>query len=172
LCSSEVGAAVYMPRRVSLATRFATLKRDNFTCVYCGRRPPDVQLHVDHARSIAAGGSNDGDNLVAACEGCNQGKGSGSEDSRAEIAAEPPGAGLRGLYFHTFRDGLVVFQGRVERLDAGLVVVRLYSFVTGESHCLKAWPLSALTAPDSISFYATDSEMRAAYELLCANRRG
>lgn len=55
--------------------RFEVLKRDSFTCQYCGAKAPDVLLHVDHVNPVAKGGKNDLVNLVAACVGCNQGKG-------------------------------------------------------------------------------------------------
>jgi HNH endonuclease len=55
--------------------RFEVFKRDGFTCVYCGAQPPGVILHVDHVIPRANGGSDDIDNLVTACDGCNLGKG-------------------------------------------------------------------------------------------------
>jgi 5-methylcytosine-specific restriction endonuclease McrA len=56
------------------------LERDNATCLSCGRRPPEVILHVAHmisvADCIALGGFgsddyNDDSNLYTACEECN-----------------------------------------------------------------------------------------------------
>jgi len=55
--------------------RFWILKRDQYTCMYCGRKAPDVVLHVDHKVPRAMGGGNDPDNLITACESCNLGKG-------------------------------------------------------------------------------------------------
>jgi hypothetical protein len=49
-------------------------KRDLFTCKYCGRRPPEVVLEVDHIIPRAGGGSDDIENLVTACCDCNRGK--------------------------------------------------------------------------------------------------
>lgn len=54
--------------------RFAILSRDHFTCRYCGRSAPDVELQVDHVLPVAAGGTDSPENLVAACWECNQGK--------------------------------------------------------------------------------------------------
>jgi HNH endonuclease len=55
--------------------RFNILKRDNFTCVYCGRKAKDdVTLHVDHIHPVSKGGTDTEDNLVTACEDCNLGK--------------------------------------------------------------------------------------------------
>ena len=54
--------------------RFLVLDRDNFTCQYCGRKAPEVELQVDHIIPIASGGEATFDNLVTSCWGCNQGK--------------------------------------------------------------------------------------------------
>lgn len=57
--------------------RFEILKRDRWTCVYCGRSPQTsgVILHVDHVRPVVLGGRNVASNLVTSCEDCNLGKG-------------------------------------------------------------------------------------------------
>lgn len=61
---------------VSKRTRFEVLKRDNYTCRYC--RSVDNRIVVDHVIPVALGGSDDPDNLVAACHDCNAGKASTS----------------------------------------------------------------------------------------------
>ena len=59
------------PRR-----RFAILQRDAFRCTYCGRTAASgANLHVDHVVPLTAGGSDDDENLVTACDECNLGKG-------------------------------------------------------------------------------------------------
>lgn len=65
-----------MAERKSLSkkTRFEVFKRDAFECQYCGAHPPSTILHVDHIHPVAKGGKNDMDNLITACEACNQGK--------------------------------------------------------------------------------------------------
>lgn len=60
---------------LSKRKRFEVLKREGFCCRYCGRSSPDVVMHVDHVIPLSAGGSHDIDNLIAACEACNLGKG-------------------------------------------------------------------------------------------------
>ena len=67
-------------KKVSIppSLRWTVLARDNYTCHYCGRKPPDVILEVDHKLSEIAGGSTSEDNLVASCFECNRGKGSRS----------------------------------------------------------------------------------------------
>lgn len=59
---------------VSVRVRFEVLKRDNFTCKYCGQKSPAVVLEVDHIIPVCEGGSDDPINLVAACWECNRGK--------------------------------------------------------------------------------------------------
>lgn len=61
-------------KKVSVRVRFEVFKRDNFTCRYCGRRPPDVELALDHLIPVADGGTNDDENLVCSCDACNAGK--------------------------------------------------------------------------------------------------
>lgn len=65
-----------MAERKSLSkrVRFAVFARDNFTCRYCGRQSDSVVLVIDHMIPVSAGGTNDAENLVTACETCNQGK--------------------------------------------------------------------------------------------------
>lgn len=62
-------------RDLSPAVRFRVLERDGFRCAYCGVTSQTATLVVDHVRPVAAGGSNDMDNLTTACETCNLGKG-------------------------------------------------------------------------------------------------
>jgi hypothetical protein len=59
---------------ISKRRRFEILRRDGFTCRYCGRSAPDVVLQIDHVTPRALGGSDHPSNLAAACEDCNQGK--------------------------------------------------------------------------------------------------
>lgn len=58
------------------SVRFDVLRRDNFSCRYCGKTSgTGVTLHVDHKVAVANGGTNLPDNLVTACSDCNFGKG-------------------------------------------------------------------------------------------------
>jgi 5-methylcytosine-specific restriction endonuclease McrA len=72
---------------VSLALRFQVLRRDDFVCVHCGRRPPKVILHVDHVIPWSAGGRTQLENLRTTCSDCNLGKG-------ATRLARPPAEGI------------------------------------------------------------------------------
>lgn len=65
-----------MNKRIPIGKRlrFEIFARDGFTCRYCGRQSDVVQLHVDHVIPVCQGGTNDPENLVAACADCNLGK--------------------------------------------------------------------------------------------------
>lgn len=59
-----------IPKKV----RFEVLKRDKFTCQYCGAQAPDVVLNIDHIKPISKGGTNEISNLITSCFDCNSGK--------------------------------------------------------------------------------------------------
>lgn len=81
-------------KAISKKVRFEIFKRDGFICQYCGAHPPAAVLHVDHIVAVAAGGSNETDNLITSCQPCNIGKGARDisvapqalKDRAAEIA--------------------------------------------------------------------------------------
>lgn len=66
-----------MEKRKSLPkkVRYEVLKRDSFTCQYCGRMAPEVILEVDHIIPVAEGGDEEMFNLITSCRDCNRGKG-------------------------------------------------------------------------------------------------
>ena len=61
-------------KQISKKTRFEIFKRDNFTCAYCGSKPPAVVLEIDHIEPVAKGGGNEEANLITSCFECNRGK--------------------------------------------------------------------------------------------------
>lgn len=61
-------------KNLSQKNRFEVLKRDSFTCQYCGRAAPKVLLEVDHINPVYEGGTNDIMNLITSCVDCNRGK--------------------------------------------------------------------------------------------------
>jgi hypothetical protein len=62
-------------RTIPLSLRFQVLRRDDFRCTYCGRRPPEVVLHIDHVVPWRDHGPTAFENLKTACRECNLGKG-------------------------------------------------------------------------------------------------
>ncbi len=74
---------------ISKKLRFDIFKRDDFTCQYCGERPPSVVLEIDHIIPVVDGGKNEQHNLITACFDCNRGKGRGRlEFSPADISTQ------------------------------------------------------------------------------------
>lgn len=61
-------------KSISKRLRFEVLKRDRFTCQYCGEKPPKVPLEIDHIIPVSKGGKNEIQNLVVSCFDCNRGK--------------------------------------------------------------------------------------------------
>lgn len=63
--------------KMSKERRFAILRRDGFRCRVCGLRASEKEnlvLHVDHRLPVAAGGTDDEENLWTLCQECNLGK--------------------------------------------------------------------------------------------------
>jgi 5-methylcytosine-specific restriction endonuclease McrA len=58
--------------RVKLTKR-EILRRDNYTCQYCGQR--SAHLTIDHIKPRRLGGAHEWSNVVAACPACNHRKG-------------------------------------------------------------------------------------------------
>jgi hypothetical protein len=63
-----------MRKSLSRTIRFEVLKRDKFTCQYCGESAPTIVLHIDHINPVSKGGDNDLTNLITSCISCNLGK--------------------------------------------------------------------------------------------------
>lgn len=61
------------PRPVVKLSKHEILRRDNFTCQYCGQRT--AHLTLDHVIPRRLGGPHSWENLVTACPGCNHRKG-------------------------------------------------------------------------------------------------
>lgn len=70
-----MGEAMNKRKSISKKLRFEVLKRDHFTCQYCGGTAPDVLLHIDHIEPVSKGGRNNILNLITSCKSCNAGKG-------------------------------------------------------------------------------------------------
>lgn len=68
---------VKIPRRLLTLplTRRNVLKRDNYTCQYCGERMDKSDLTLDHVVPRSRGGQHSWENLVTACAPCNRRKG-------------------------------------------------------------------------------------------------
>lgn len=48
------------------------LAQPDLRCNYCRNRLDDTTMTIDHVTSLSRGGTNDRENLVPSCSGCNQ----------------------------------------------------------------------------------------------------
>jgi 5-methylcytosine-specific restriction endonuclease McrA len=64
----------YRVQRIRFS-RVNVLRRDGFTCQYCGHRGGSKDLTLDHVVPKARGGQTAWSNVVTACRPCNQRKG-------------------------------------------------------------------------------------------------
>lgn len=60
--------------KIKSTLRMKILQRDGLTCRLCGRKAPDVKLHVDHIIPTSLGGLTEERNLQTLCFDCNMGK--------------------------------------------------------------------------------------------------
>jgi hypothetical protein len=61
-------------RTLSQQDRFKIAYRDDFTCKFCGARPGNDKIEIEHLIPVSLCGSDNEENLVAACKKCNRGK--------------------------------------------------------------------------------------------------
>jgi len=80
------------PRPRIRLTKREVLRRDNYTCQYCGQHA--TYLTVDHILPRRLGGQHSWENLVAACPSCNHRKGGRTLDQAQmrllHLPSEPP----------------------------------------------------------------------------------
>jgi len=74
-CPSVVRLFIYVKnsRKKVILNKKNMLKRDNFTCQYCGKKKQN--LTIDHVVPKDLGGKDEWENLVTACVECNNKKG-------------------------------------------------------------------------------------------------
>lgn len=63
-----------VPIRMQQVSRKNIFIRDGYRCMYCGRKGKGDRLELEHVVPKCQGGKNSWDNLVAACNPCNQRK--------------------------------------------------------------------------------------------------
>jgi len=84
------------PRPVVHLTKREVLRRDEYTCQYCGKK--GTSLTIDHVIPRHLGGNHSWENLVAACPACNHRKGGRTADQAhmllLHIPKEPPASAM------------------------------------------------------------------------------
>lgn len=162
---------------ITAKCRFEIFKRDGFTCTYCGARPPDVVLNIDHIIAVVNGGDNNPNNLTTACSTCNIGKGFDrvrADGIQLERIIQATINGIRfttrtaNLVGHASSDGSVDF----ENWSAGLYCSPRSGrfFLAGEGGLMTRWkgrerifPLSKAEALAWSEQYLSVEEITAAF---------
>ncbi len=79
---------IHRPRPHVTFTRREILRRDNFTCSYCGKHTTD--LTIDHVLPRHLGGVQTWSNVVAACSACNHRKGGRTlKEAKMQLLKQP-----------------------------------------------------------------------------------
>jgi hypothetical protein len=80
-------------RPISAERRFALLQREEFTCAFCGAYPGNDRLNIAHIYPHSLGGTDHDNNLVVACDRCNNGTGTLVAIPRPMLAGGKDGDG-------------------------------------------------------------------------------
>lgn len=137
-------------KNIPTQTRFSVLSRDRFTCRYCSRSAPEVELQIDHVKAVANGGSNELENLVTACAECNAGKSASDVPFVPAPASTAKGGGRRhplvGFGVLSFKGGKLNEQGLildvVDDPAGGLAIVQFFEWMMGEPSYARLIPLA------------------------------
>ncbi|MDZ4798758.1 MAG: HNH endonuclease [Bryobacteraceae bacterium] len=88
-----------IPQQTRALSRKNILMRDRYTCQYCLKCPPAVELTLDHVIPRSRHGESTWENLVACCHSCNNKKGNRTPEEAGFRLARAP----RPFSLHTSR---------------------------------------------------------------------
>lgn len=153
----------------SAEVRIRVMKRDRFSCTYCGVAGSEAELEIDHIIPVSGGGSHHISNLTTSCRACNQKKGSREISPRHSNNGATTNAGL---WLHTLdRDGGIYWQGCVLSIDGETALVQLFSWLTGEPTNVATIPKSELYDSAKTTLYGDREQMLSGYEKFCRRWR-
>ncbi len=154
-----------MRKPISKKLRFEVFKRDLFTCIYCGSKPPSVVLEIDHLLPVSKGGTNSIDNLVCSCFNCNRGK------SNKELTSVPASLVVdnemikeKVLQYKEYAKYLK--QLEVIKAENVNMIENIYSSIYTEYCFSNKFKMSVMRFIDSLGF----SEVYEAMNIACAKR--
>ena len=98
-----------IPQQSRALSRKNILLRDRYTCQYCYRTLPSIELTLDHVQPRSRAGGSSWENLVACCHPCNNRKGSRTPEEAGMKLSKAP----RPFSLHTSRH-LIRLLGRGE----------------------------------------------------------
>ena len=90
---------IHIPFERRSLSRKNILLRDRYTCQYCCRTLPSIELTLDHVQPRSRAGGSSWENLVACCHPCNNRKGSRTPEEAGMKLAKAP----RPFSLHTSR---------------------------------------------------------------------
>ena len=101
-CPSVVRLFIYVKnnRKKVILNKKNILRRDNYTCQYCGKQ--HLPLTIDHIIPRDMGGKDEWENLVCACVKCNGKKGNRTPDMANMKLVKVPRAPNYLSFFHNF----------------------------------------------------------------------
>ena len=88
-----------IPQQTRALSRKNILMRDKYTCQYCHKCPPAVDLTLDHVVPRSRHGESTWENLVACCHSCNNRKGNRTPEEAGMKLSRTP----RPFSLHTSR---------------------------------------------------------------------
>jgi 5-methylcytosine-specific restriction endonuclease McrA len=88
-----------IPHQTRALSRKNILMRDRYSCQYCHKSPPAVELTLDHVIPRSRAGETTWENLVACCHACNNKKGNRTPEEAGMKLARTP----RPFSLHTSR---------------------------------------------------------------------
>jgi len=92
-------------KRGIVFSRLNVLKRDKYSCQYCGKVLKSTQATIDHVFPKTLGGQSTFENCVVACKKCNSKKSSKTlEESGMKLIREPT-APLEHIHYMSTEDG-------------------------------------------------------------------
>ena len=98
---------VKLPYKRASASRKNILKRDKYSCQYCGIDLCDKTATIDHITPRSRGGGSSWTNMVAACKDCNLHKGNKTpKEAKMELKSKPK----EPAYGFMFEDMLITFR--------------------------------------------------------------
>ena len=80
------------PRFIVRLSRRNLMLRDGFQCQYCGKRPQQRDLNIDHVVPRSRGGQDSWENLVISCRTCNLKKGRRTPVEAGMVLSRVPAA--------------------------------------------------------------------------------
>lgn len=111
----RLDSMIKRPRPSVNLSKQEILRRDNYTCQYCGRKTSE--LTIDHVFPKHLGGLHSWTNLVAACPGCNHKKGGKTIEQAnmrlLRLPKSPEASAIYrfGRYINSNRDWLPFIKG-------------------------------------------------------------